>query len=97
MRLALAVLLSMLQCGRPLFGARCAAAALRGSPLAASRRVRAATIRAEAATKEPSVAEEPTEAGPTMEEIINVCKRRGIIFQSSEVRARARPRISPRP
>ena len=32
---------------------------------------------------EPEAPKEPT--GPTMDEVINVCKRRGIIFQSSEV------------
>jgi len=40
---------------------------------------------AEVAADAEAPAAPEVDAGPTMEEVINVCKRRGIIFQSSEV------------
>lgn len=52
---------------------------------------------AEVAADAESPAVPEVDAGPTMEEVINVCKRRGIIFQSSEVRThsgQALPRCS---
>ena len=82
MRFALALLACMLQSGRPFLGAHRVAAGLAASSLSRCRRSRCSSIRAEVA--EPEVAAD-TESGPTMDEVINVCKRRGIIFQSSEV------------
>ena len=83
MRFALALMACMLQSGRPFLGAHRVAAGLAASSLSRCRRSRCSSLRAEVA--EPEVAED-TESGPSMDEVINVCKRRGIIFQSSEVR-----------
>jgi len=80
----IALAASMLPSGRPLLGAGMRRAPSLVSPFARGRRLRGTVVRAEVA--EPVVEEVAEEAtGPTMDEVINVCKRRGFIFQSSEV------------
>ena len=84
-RSSLLALALMLPSARPLFGAR-VAPGLFPSSLARCARCRVPGIRAKATAAPAAPAEEAVESGPSMDEIINVCKRRGIIFQSSEVR-----------